>query len=755
MSTEIEYIITQAVKIAKEKSHEYVLTEHLLLSLLRYKPFRKAVEHFGADIDMLDSEVEIYLNNLSSIVKNDPNLQPGRTQTLERLFNRANVQAMFTGRHVITTIDLFLSIMSEVNSHAHYFLLKYGLKKAEFVAFMQKHHVQSESKISEQQADTILDEYCINLSGQASENKLEPLIGRKDELHEMITVLARKFKANVLMVGDPGVGKTCIVDGLAQEINAGRVPKFLLDHEVWGVEIGSLLAGCKYRGEFEEKFKLVITALETKKNCILFIDEAHTMHGAGAGSSSSLDFANMLKPAITKGSLKIIASTTWEEYYESFEKDRALMRRFYKLSIDEPNDDTTEQILIGLSPRLESFHNVLIDTDAITTAVTMGNRYIHDRKNPDKCIDLLDASCARERIKDVGSITITRELIMQQVARVSGVSLDRLQNERSTKIVDLESNIKQKLYGQTAAVDSVLERVYISFSGIGNDSRPMASFLFLGPTGTGKTELAKLLASNLDMKLLKYDMSEYQERHTVSSLIGAPPGYVGFEDGNVGGGKLISDISKNPFSVILFDEIEKAHPDVSNILLQMLDEGHITSSAGKQVNVKNCIIIMTSNLGSRDNENNNIGFSVGLEKSGEEDRAMKEFFKPELRNRIDQICKFVKLDTLAIKKIVVKFIDALKTSLQSKRVRLTLDEDVIDMLADKGYDSKMGARPLNRKIDELIRVPLSKKILFDQLTDCDITVTLTDGLVNFNTVSKAVPLIGMDGIIRVPNDTDV
>jgi len=297
--------------------------------------------------------------------------------------------------------------------------------------------------------------------------------------------------------------------------------------------------------------------------------------------------------------------------------------------------------------------------------------------------------------------------------------------------------------------------VYISFSGIGNDSRPMASFLFLGPTGTGKTELAKLLASNLDMKLLKYDMSEYQERHTVSSLIGAPPGYVGFEDGNVGGGKLISDISKNPFSVILFDEIEKAHPDVSNILLQMLDEGHITSSAGKQVNVKNCIIIMTSNLGSRDNENNNIGFSVGLEKSGEEDRAMKEFFKPELRNRIDQICKFVKLDTLAIKKIVVKFIDALKTSLQSKRVRLTLDEDVIDMLADKGYDSKMGARPLNRKIDELIRVPLSKKILFDQLTDCDITVTLTDGLVNFKTVSKAVSLTGMDGIIRVPNDTDI
>jgi ATP-dependent Clp protease ATP-binding subunit ClpA len=358
------------------------------------------------------------------------------------------------------------------------------------------------------------------------------------------------------------------------------------------------------------------------------------------------------------------------------------MRRFHRVTIGEPDAATTEQILIGLSPRLEAFHNVLIDTEAITAAVELSGRYIHDRKNPDKSIDLLDGACARERVRDAGLITVNRDLIMAQVSRVTDVPLDRLQNERSTKIVELDSNIKQKLYGQDEAVDRVLERVYINFSGIGNARRPIASFLFLGPTGTGKTELAKLLAEHLDMKLLKYDMSEYQERHTVSGLIGAPPGYVGFEDGNLGGGKLISDISKHPFSVLLFDEIEKAHPDVINIMLQMLDEARITSSAGKTVDLKNCIIIMTSNLGARDNENNNIGFAQNLERSGEEDRAMKEFFRPELRNRIDQICKFSKLDSLAIKKIVVKFIAELQTSLMDKNIRLTLSEPVIDLLVD-------------------------------------------------------------------------
>jgi ATP-dependent Clp protease ATP-binding subunit ClpA len=744
---EIEQIIDSAVKLARNHNHEYVMTEHVLLSLIRYNPFRKVLEKFGIDVVLFDSELDAYLQGQVNLVTNK-DVQPKKTNALERVFNRALTQVLFTGRRSVSTLDLYLAMMAETNSHAHYFLLKYGVKKHEFAEFWQKNYNHSDVVITDQQATEILTEHCINLTDLAKTDRLEPMIGRSSELDEIITVLARKFKANVLMVGDPGVGKTAIVEGLAQEIGAGRVPEFLKDHEVWSLEIGSLLAGSKYRGEFEEKFKQVIQALETKKNCILFVDEAHTMKGAGASSQSTLDMANMLKPAITKGSLKVVASTTWEEYYESFEKDRALMRRFHRVGIDEPDAATTEQILIGLSPRLEAFHNVLIDTEAITAAVELSGRYIHDRKNPDKSIDLLDGACARERVKDLGNVTVNRDMIMSQLSSVANVPLDRLQNERSAKIVELESNIKQKLYGQDSAVDSVLDRVYINFSGIGNDKRPIASFLFLGPTGTGKTELAKLLAENLDMKLLKYDMSEYQERHTVASLIGAPPGYVGFEDGNIGGGKLISDVSKNPYAVLLFDEIEKAHPDVINIMLQMLDEAKITSANGKTVNLKNCIIIMTSNLGARDNENNNIGFGQSLERTGSEDRAMKDFFKPELRNRIDQVCKFAKLDTLAIKKIVLKFIDELQTSLAEKSIRLTLTESVINILAEQGYDSKMGARPLGRKIDELIRVPLSKKILFDRLENCTIHAVMKDNVVDFIIEEPtAKPVVNKEGYI--------
>ena len=740
---EIEQIIENAVHIARDRHHKYVLTEHLMLSMLKHAPFRAVLEKFGTDVTFLETDVAAYLDGLTNMTTDVANAQPRKTNALERTFNRALTQVLFTGRRTMTTADLYLAIMAETNSHAHYFFLKHGVTKQEFVKFWEVKYNHKDARITDQQATEILEEHCVNLTAMAQKDSLEPVIGRDSEVDEMVTVLARRFKANVLMVGDPGVGKTAIVEGLAQRIAANTVPEFLKNHEVWSLEIGSLLAGSKYRGEFEEKLKDVITALETKKNCVLFIDEAHTMRGAGASGNSSLDFANMIKPAITKGVLKVVASTTWEEYYESFEKDRALMRRFHRLSIDEPTSDTTEKILIGLSPRLEKFHNVMIDTAAMTAAVELSARYIHDKKNPDKSIDLLDGACARQRVRDAGTVSITPDMIMAQVSRVAGVPMDRLQNNNSKKILELESNIKQQLHGQDAAVDAVLERVYVNFAGIGNGRKPMASFLFLGPTGTGKTELARLLSQHLDMKLLKYDMSEYQEKHTVSSLIGAPPGYVGFEDGNVGGGKLISDLSKHPFSIILFDEIEKAHPDVSNILLQMLDEGRVTGSNGKTVDCKNTIVIMTSNLGARDNENNNIGFAQDLEKTGEEDRAMKDFFRPELRNRIDQVCKFQKLDTLAIKKIVVKFLDELKTSTADKNIRLNFAETAVRYLADQGYDSKMGARPLSRKIDEIIRVPLSKKILFDRLRDCVIDITVRDGMIDFairNSEDDAVAL---------------
>jgi len=725
INPEIEQITDYAITIAKKKEHHYVLIEHLLLSLIRFDSFNNVLIKYGVEVDLLDQELDYYLDSLVNLTNKDYDGHPKRTNGLERVFNRAGTQVLFTGRRYITTVDLYLSITSETNSHASYFLLKYGIEKEAFTSFWNENYKQGKVTLNDEQIKEVLEEHCTNLNVLAREGDLEPLIGRAAELQDAIEILAKKFKSNVLMIGDPGVGKTAIVEGLAQKIENGDVPEFLKGHEIWSLEVGSLLAGSKYRGEFEEKFKDVIKALEATNNAILFIDEAHTMHGAGAGTNSSLDMANMLKPAITKGKLKVVASTTWEEYYETFEKDRAMMRRFYNLSIDEPDHDTTIKILQGLSTRLEEYHNVNIDPVAINTAVDLGTRYIHDRKNPDKSIDLLDAACAKQRAKDNAGVIITPDLIYTEANKLTGIPTERLKNEDCDKVRNLESRVKERLYGQDEVVDTVLKRINVSFAGLNSDNKPVASFLFLGPTGTGKTELAKLLSENLDMELLRYDMSEYQEKHTVATLIGAPPGYVGYDDSNLGGGKLINDLSKDPFSIILFDEIEKAHPDVSNILLSMLDEGKVTSSSGKTVNCTNAIIILTSNLGARDNENNNIGFGTDLERTGSEDKALKEYFKPELRNRLDAIVKFNKLDTLSIKKIVNKFLNQLKKNLSKKGISINVTEPVIEYLAEVGYDRKMGARPLSRKIDELLKVPLSEKILFENLRDTDINVRLT------------------------------
>jgi len=750
-SPEIENIIEHAIQYAKSKKHIYCTVEHLLLALVQHPPFKKCLTSFGADVDLLSHELDAYLNGLHAIQSKEPDVAPRKTNSLERVMNRSVTQVLFTGRRQVTTIDLYLSIASEGNSHAHYFLLKYGVNKNEFVQHWQKSYKGGDyqSTLTESQAEEILGEYTTNLTQLARDNKLEPVIGRSKELDDIINVLAKRFKSNVLMVGDPGVGKTAIVEGLANALANDEVPNFLNGYELYSLEIGSLLAGSKYRGDFEEKVKHVLDALNTKKNAILFIDEAHTMQGAGSSSNGSVDFANMIKPAITKGTLKVIASTTWEEFYESFEKDRALMRRFYKISVDEPSNESTIRILKGLSPRLNDFHNVNITEEAIVTAVEMSQRYINDRKNPDKSIDLLDAACAKQRVLENTGADITKDLIYEQVEKYTGVPANKLNNNNLDKIKNLEVNVKGKLYGQDEMVEQVLERVYVSFAGIGNDTKPTASFLFLGPTGTGKTELAKLLGKNLDMPLLKYDMSEYSEKHSVSSLIGPPPGYVGFGDSQVQGGRLISDLSKNPHAIMLFDEVEKAHPDIFNIFLQMLDEGTITGSNGKKVSCKNTIIIMTSNLGSADGERLNIGFG-SQDKIGEDDKALKEFFKPEFRNRLDLVCKFNKLDMLSIKKIVIKFTEDLKKSLVEKHnITLTLTESVIEYLADKGYDKKMGARPLARKIDELIRVPLSKKILFEQIKNANIVANLANDTVEFAVSNKMTAKVNEDGIIEV------
>ena len=751
-SPEIENIISRAIETAKSYNHQYVTIEHLLHALITHQPFKKVLNQFNVDTDLMIGEVESYLNGLHAIESKDPECVPKKTNSLERVMNRGVTQVLFTGRRQVTTMDLYLSIATEGNTHAHYFLLKYGVNKTQFIEFWQKNYKhQDNQNISSDQADDILAEYTTNLTQMARDDKLEPVIGRVSEIDDIINVLAKRFKANVLMVGDPGVGKTAIAEGIASAVVNKEVPEFLDGHEVYSLEIGNLLAGSKYRGEFEEKVKEVIMALEVKKNCILFIDEAHTMGGAGSTSNGSVDFANMIKPAITKGTLKVIASTTWEEYYESFEKDRALMRRFYRVTIDEPSTDTTVRILRGLSERLNDFHNVNITEEAIDAAVEMAGRYIHERKNPDKSIDLLDAACAKQRVAENKGVDITKTLIFDQVEKFTGVPADKLKGDNVDRITNLDVNVKAKLYGQDDVVDNVIERVYVSFAGIGNETKPIASFLFLGPTGTGKTELAKLLSSNLDMPLLKYDMSEYSEKHSVSSLIGPPPGYVGFSDSQVQGGRLISDLSKQPHSIMLFDEVEKAHPDIFNIFLQMLDEGTITGSNGKQVSCKNCLIILTSNLGSADGERSNIGFG-DTDKVGEDEKAMKNFFKPEFRNRLDMVCKFGKLDQLSVKKIVIKFVaDLQKALIEKHNITLNFSEDAIDHLADVGYDSKLGARPLARKIDELVRVPLSKKILFEKIKDANVMCLIDDNTkdIAFASTTKQTAQVGDDGIIEV------
>lgn len=752
---EVEQILMQASLLASQRRHEYVTLEHTLLSLITFEPFRRHLEEFGVDTEGLINDVSLYLDNLKSIEipDNGEDVQPKKTNSLERMFNRAVTQVLFTGRRQIEVIDIYFSLMTETNSHANYFLLKWGVTRNEFLAHLQKNFkAKGGGRLSDEQATEVLNEYTINLTDLARDSKLEPLIGRELEVEDIVNVLAKKFKSNVLMVGDPGVGKTAIAEGLANRIVAGEVPEFLKDHELYSLEIGSLLAGSKYRGDFEEKIKNVLDALTTKKNVILFIDEAHTMRGSGTGSTSSVDFANMVKPALTKGTLKIIASTTWEEFYESFEKDRALMRRFYKITVDEPDTETTERILTGLKNRLNEFHGVEIYKDAIKAAVELSARYIHDRKNPDKSIDLLDAACAKQRVAGATKARITAKNIREQVSKTCGVPKDKLESNPTTRMSTLDSNLKEKLYGQDSVVDQVLERIYVSFAGIGNESKPMASFLFLGPTGTGKTELARLLSKHLQMPLLKYDMSEYQEKHSVAGFIGAPPGYVGYGEANLGGGKLINDLSKNPYSILLFDEVEKAHPDIFNLFLQLLDEGRITGTNGKTVNAKNTVIIMTSNLGATDSERNNIGFG-DQQRQGDDEKALKEFFKPEFRNRLDLICKFGKLDTMAVKKVVLKFTADLHSKLQEQHnISLRLDEDVVDYLAKVGYDDKMGARPLARKIDELIRVPLSKKILFERLKGCTVRAYMDGDKVVFKSFRKSetvAPRVDEDGIIQV------
>jgi len=721
---EIEVIVNSAIKSAKERNHEYVSLEHLLVGTVTFKPFYDLLVTFGVDVDSLIIDTDTYLNTQNYLVSKEAHCEPKKTHALERVFNRAFTQVLFSGRSHIQVIDIFLSMTNETNSHAAYFMLKYGMDRAKLIEFYNENYQEATSKktASTMRANDVLEQYCINLSEQADAGKIDPVIGRDFEIAEISQVLAKRNKSNVLLVGDPGVGKTAIAEGLALNIHNKNVPDYLKDYTVYNLDIGTILAGSKYRGEFEERVRDVIDSLIARGKCILFIDEAHQMKGAGAGAQSGVDFSNMIKPALGRGQVKVIASTTWEEYTQSFEKDRALMRRFYRLTVEEPTPEVAKDILRGLRGYFEEFHGGKIDDAAIDSAVDLSVRYQTDKKLPDKAIDLIDSACARVKLNE-NNWTIGKSHIIDTISKFTKIPADQIGSDNVRSLDKLEGNIRNKLYGQDNVVETVLERIYVSRAGLKALNKPIGNFLFLGPTGTGKTELAKLLAENLGMKLLRYDMSEFQEKHSASKLIGAPPGYVGYEDSNLGGGLLISDVEKNPNCVILFDEIEKAHPDVTNVLLALMDEGFITSSNGKKADARNAIIILTSNLGAAAGEKNAIGFGRDMQKTGEDDKAVKDFFKPEFRNRLDGICKFNKLDALAIKKVVAKFINEVNELLSEKSIKIRLTEKATDHLVAVGYDPLMGARPLARKINDLIKVPLSKKILFENIpTNSSITI---------------------------------
>lgn len=749
---EIEGIIDYAVDTAKELGHGLVTIEHVAYSLVMSDTFSVILNDIGVMQEDLSNDLYNYLKSQLGLQTGD-STNPKKTHALERVFNRAFTQVLFANRTFMQPIDLYVSIANETTSAAAYFFIKYGVDKNIIVnAHNKKQNLRSTK--NETQVDSILSEYTTDLTELAAAGDIDPVIGREFELDEIAQILARRTKSNVLLVGEPGVGKTAIAEGLALKIVNDEVPAYLKGWKMFNLDIGSLLAGSKFRGEFEEKLKDVIEALTVKGKCILFIDEAHQMRGAGSGGHSEVDFSNMIKPALAKGKLKVIASTTWEEFSTSFEKDRALMRRFNRLTVDEPTAAVAKEILRGLKNYYESFHNLQITDEAIDSAVDLTVQYQTDRKLPDKALDVIDAACARLRAKDITGVDVTKAMIVAELSKITRLPLDQMANNGNSQAVaiDLEAAIKSRVHGQDSAVSKVCEVVYIAKAGLKSIDKPMGTFLFIGPTGVGKTELTKELSSKLGMKLLRYDMSEFQEKHAVSRLIGAPPGYVGFDDGNLQGGQLISDINKNPNAVILLDEVEKAHPDLMNVLLRLLDEGIITGSNGKEANARNCIIIMTSNLGAAESEKNSIGFGT-LERTGEDDKAMTEFFRPEFRNRLDAVIKFNKLDGISQRRVVAKLLSDLNDLLNDKDIKLKVTEAVVDKILAEGYDSKMGARPLARKINELIKVPLSRKIVFEKLTG-GVTITadvIEDGVTIGFTINDNNNRVGKDGIIRLDN----
>ena len=585
-----------------------------------------------------------------------------------------------------------------------------------------------EDEVDVSETKRALSKYTSNLNNEVKKKKIDPVIGRIEELNQIALSLGRRTKNNVILVGDPGVGKTAIAEGLAFNIVNGTCPEFLKGYEVYNLDIGAMLAGSKYRGDFEERFKMVLNGLKKKGKTICFIDEAHNISGAGAGGGqNSNDLANLLKPVLTKGDLKVVASTTWEEYRKYFEKDRALMRRFARISIDEPDKNTTLEILHGLKKYYEEFHKATILDEAIESAVKLSVKYQTDKKLPDKAIDLIDLACSRFNLKEDNDRVIGADEIQFELSKQVKMPVENIAEKESSNLANLSKNMNATVFGQEKAISTVVDKILVAQAGLKRDNKPIGSFVFMGPTGCGKTETAKQLAEQLGVQLVRFDMSEYQEKHSVSKLIGSPPGYVGFEENT---GLLITKLQEHQNCVLLLDEVEKAHPDVSQILLQIMDEGTIQGNNGKSANCKNIVLILTTNLGADQLEKNAMGFNTTKD-AEYDDKDMKRFFAPEFRNRLDATVVFAKLSKEVLIKIVGKFMLELKNMLKEKSVKLELTNEAIDYLVEHGYDSKMGARPMQRLIDDKIKQPLSKELLFGKLKQGgEVKVTANDkGLV--------------------------
>src|SRR6056300_1228914 len=714
-SKDLQLVFDKSIKDAQKLKHEYLTLEHLLFSMMCDETFFNIIKGFGGDADYIKTNLEHYLKTNCKDLIVPQKVKPKKTQAVERVLNRAFTQTLFAGRSTIDLTDVVLSIMSEKKSHANYYLEQAGVNKEQFADYI---NTELESSIEDEemsgQGAKALRQFATDLNQEVKKNKVDPVIGRGDELESIALALGRRNKNNVLLVGDPGVGKTAIAEGLAFNIVNGSVPEFLKEYNVYMLDIGSMLAGSKYRGDFEERFKLVLAGLKKKGKTIMFIDEAHMISGAGAGggSNSANDLANMLKPALSKGNIKVVASTTWEEYRKYFEKDRALMRRFQRVTVDEPSPEVTVDLLNGIKKYYEDYHKTTITEEAIDTAIKLSVKYMADKKLPDKAIDLIDLACSRFNLKKIeGDKIVGKEEIQFELAKAIKLPPETISQKESSNLAHLEENLKKQVYGQDKAIDEIDDKILVAQAGLKSENKPVGSFVFMGPTGVGKTETAKQLANELSVELVRFDMSEYQEKHSVAKLIGSPPGYVGFEENS---GLLITKLQENPNCVLLLDEIEKAHPDVSSILLQVMDNVTITGSHGKEADARNCTLILTTNLGAQDAEKNAIGFGDTLDKEYE-DTSLKKFFTPEFRNRLDGVITFGKLSKEVMLKIVGKFLVELKTQVKSKNIAITITDEALDYLVDSGFDRKLGARPLQRVIDNKIKRPLSREMLFGNL----------------------------------------